>query len=166
MSDEKVKVGILGATGAVGQRFIQLLANHPWFEVGVLTASDRSEGKRYSEACKWLLRGGMPASVADMTLVATSVGAIPPDVRLLFSALPGNTARRHRRGAGRRRVRRLLQCLGAPHGPRRAVADPRREPRTYGAHSRAAGAPRVVGLHCHQPQLHDNPSGVRAQAAL
>ncbi len=92
MSDEKVKVGILGATGAVGQRFIQLLANHPWFEVGVLTASDRSEGKSYSDACKWLLRGGMPAAVADMTLVATAVNAIPSDVKLLFSALPGNTA--------------------------------------------------------------------------
>lgn len=92
VNNGKMKVGILGATGAVGQRFIQLLAGHPWFEVGVLTASDRSVGKRYADACKWLLRGGMPSAVTDMTLVATEPGAIPHDVRLLFSALPGVTA--------------------------------------------------------------------------
>lgn len=89
---KKIKVGILGATGAVGQRFAQLLADHPWFEIQALTASDRSAGKTYAEACKWLLRGGMPDAVANMTLVATEVSAIPQDVRLLFSALPGGTA--------------------------------------------------------------------------
>ncbi len=89
---KKIKVGILGATGAVGQRFAQLLVNHPWFEVQALTASDRSAGKTYAEACNWLLRGGMPDAVANMTLVATGASAIPNDVRLLFSALPGGTA--------------------------------------------------------------------------
>ena len=88
----KIKVGILGATGAVGQRFIQLLANHPWFEIAALTASDRSVGKRYAEAAKWLLRGGMPAEVADMVLVPTEPDAIGRDVRLLFSAMPGGAA--------------------------------------------------------------------------
>jgi aspartate-semialdehyde dehydrogenase len=93
MSDQpKIKVGILGATGAVGQRFAQLLADHPWFEIGVLTASDRSAGKRYREACKWVLRGGMPPALADMTLVPTEPSALPGDVRLLFSALPGGSA--------------------------------------------------------------------------
>ena len=58
----KIKVGILGATGAVGQRFAQLIADHPYFEIGALTASDRSVGKRYADACKWLLRGGMPSA--------------------------------------------------------------------------------------------------------
>jgi aspartate-semialdehyde dehydrogenase len=89
----KLKVGILGATGAVGQRFAQLLANHPWFEVAVLTASDRSVGKRYADACQhWLLRGGMPSALAELTVVPTEPDAIPRDVRLLFSALPGSTA--------------------------------------------------------------------------
>ncbi len=60
IDNPKLKVGILGATGAVGQRFVQLLAGHPWFEIAALTASDRSVGKRYADACKWLLRGGMP----------------------------------------------------------------------------------------------------------
>jgi aspartate-semialdehyde dehydrogenase len=98
MSPKKIRVGILGATGAVGQRFIQLLADHPYFEIGALTASDRSAGKRYVDAAKWLLRGGMPAAVADMVLVPTEPGAIggartaSGDVRLLFSAIPGGTA--------------------------------------------------------------------------
>ena len=92
MSRQKIRVGILGATGAVGQRFVQLLADHSWFEIAVLTASDRSVGKRYADAAKWLLRGGMPKAVEDMTLVPTEPAAIGPDVRLLFSALPGSAA--------------------------------------------------------------------------
>ena len=57
----KIKVGVLGATGAVGQRFVQLLADHPWFEITALCASDRNAGKRYGDACRWNLRGDMPA---------------------------------------------------------------------------------------------------------
>jgi aspartate-semialdehyde dehydrogenase len=90
--NRKIKVGILGATGAVGQRFAQLLADHPWFEIKVLTASDRSVGRPYAEACRWLLRGGIPAALTETRLVATEASAIPEDVRLLFSALPGDTA--------------------------------------------------------------------------
>lgn len=92
MNPQKIRVGILGATGAVGQRFVQLLADHPWFEIAVLTASDRSVGKRYVDAAKWLLRGGMPKAVEEMVLVPTEPEAIGPDVRLLFSALPGSAA--------------------------------------------------------------------------
>jgi len=88
----KIKVGVLGATGAVGQRFIQLLADHPWFEIAALTASDRSVGKAYGEAARWLLRGGMPARAAGMTLMPTEPGEIDPEVRLLFSAIPGGAA--------------------------------------------------------------------------
>ena len=60
----KVAVGVLGATGAVGQRFVQLLADHPWFEVAELAASDRSAGKPYKEACTWRLGTPMPESAA------------------------------------------------------------------------------------------------------
>ncbi len=87
---EKVRVGVLGATGAVGQRFIQLLEGHPWFELTVLAASERSAGKRYAEACHWLLQGEMPARVRDMVLQYGEPG-LPCD--LLFSALPSDTAR-------------------------------------------------------------------------
>src|SRR5713226_7072896 len=60
---ERLRVGILGATGVVGQRFIQLLENHPQFEVTALAASDRSAGKTYAEACVWRLPGEMPEGV-------------------------------------------------------------------------------------------------------
>src|ERR1700682_4141173 len=65
---ERRKVGILGATGMVGQRFIQLLSNHPWFEIAWLAASDRSAGKTYGEACTWRLDTPLPAKIAAMTL--------------------------------------------------------------------------------------------------
>jgi aspartate-semialdehyde dehydrogenase len=92
VSSSRIKIGILGATGAVGQRFAQLVADHPYFEIAALTASDRSVGKRYGEACKWLLRGRMPPALADKAIVSTETAAIPSDVRLLFSALPSGNA--------------------------------------------------------------------------
>ena len=67
---ERRKVGILGATGMVGQRLIQLLSEHPWFEIAWLAASDRSAGKRYEDACRWKLDTPLPARIAGMTLMA------------------------------------------------------------------------------------------------
>src|SRR6266576_2683182 len=64
----RVRVGILGATGMVGQRFVQLLENHPGFVVTALAASDRSQGKQYGEACTWRLVGDMPAFVKSMVV--------------------------------------------------------------------------------------------------
>ncbi len=61
-------IGILGATGMVGQRFIQLLENHPWFQVTWLAASDRSSGKPYGEAAKWRLDTPLPERIARMTV--------------------------------------------------------------------------------------------------
>src|SRR5665647_1983886 len=58
----KRKVAILGATGAVGQRYIQLLQGHPWFEIEVLAASERSAGKKYEDACNWLMEGLSPST--------------------------------------------------------------------------------------------------------
>ncbi len=85
----KVKVGILGATGMVGQRFVQLLADHPWFEISALAASGRSVGKTYSDACHWVLLTRMPKSVAEMEVQECKPGL---DCRLVFSALPGDVA--------------------------------------------------------------------------
>ncbi len=86
----KIKVGILGATGAVGQRFVQLLQGHPWFEISVLTASQRNVGRRYGEACKWVLRGDMPAHLRDVVLEEARPGM---DCQIVFSALPSGAAR-------------------------------------------------------------------------
>src|SRR5437870_6434979 len=63
----KIEVGILGATGMVGQHFIRFLQCHPWFEVKWLGASDRSAGKKYKEATRWRLNGVMPGSVGELT---------------------------------------------------------------------------------------------------
>lgn len=86
---EKIRVGVLGATGAVGQRFVQALAHHPWFELASLTASDASAGRRYGDACRWLLSSDMPPGVADMLVQET---APTIDCDLVFSALPGDLA--------------------------------------------------------------------------
>ncbi|HOT91284.1 MAG TPA: aspartate-semialdehyde dehydrogenase [Anaerolineae bacterium] len=86
----KIPVGVLGATGAVGQRFVQLLADHPWFEIAALAASERSAGKRYAEVCKWVIPGDPPPAVLDM-LVQPLEPTLP--ARLVFSALPADVAR-------------------------------------------------------------------------
>jgi aspartate-semialdehyde dehydrogenase len=88
------KVAILGATGAVGQRFIELLEEHPWFDVAVLAASERSAGKKFSEACKWRLESEMPPEIGEMPVVNTILKEVKEagDVDFVFSALPGNIA--------------------------------------------------------------------------
>ena len=80
-----VRVGILGATGAVGQRFIQLLDDHPTFELAALTASEDSAGKSYREAAKWRVNTPIPDDIASMTVGRTHPDDVGDDVDLLFS---------------------------------------------------------------------------------
>ncbi len=87
---DKIPVAILGATGAVGQRFVQLLDGHPWFEVTALTGSDRTVGQRYGDGCRWILPEAMPAYARDMVVVPTAPGF---EGRLAFSALPTENAK-------------------------------------------------------------------------
>jgi len=88
---KKIPVAVLAATGSVGQRFVQLLDQHPLFEVVALTASDRTTGQKYGQACHWILPGEMPAWAAEMVLLPceTRSAAVP----LAFSALPADAAR-------------------------------------------------------------------------
>jgi aspartate-semialdehyde dehydrogenase len=88
-TNRKLRVGILGATGVVGQRFIQLLEDHPQFEVAALAASDRSQGKTYAEACTWRLPGEMPDRVKKIVVQSP---APPLDCDFVFSSLPGEIA--------------------------------------------------------------------------
>jgi aspartate-semialdehyde dehydrogenase len=90
----KRKVAILGATGTVGQRFIQLLQGHPWFEIEVLAASERSAGKKYKDACNWLMESNLPQEVAEMPVVNSDVESVSKagKVDLVFSSLPGDLA--------------------------------------------------------------------------
>ncbi len=80
-----ISVAILGATGSVGQRFISLLDNHPWFKVVALAASDRSVGQKYSSAARWVLDTPMPEYVRDMIVVPASTEAV--QAKIVFSAL-------------------------------------------------------------------------------
>lgn len=80
----KIPIGILGATGVVGQRFIQMLEHHPWFEVAWLAASDRSEGKLYGEAARWRLKTPMPSKIAGMQLSPATPDGAP---KVIFAAL-------------------------------------------------------------------------------
>ncbi|NLE45371.1 MAG: aspartate-semialdehyde dehydrogenase [Chloroflexi bacterium] len=89
MVASRIPVAILGATGAVGQRFVQLLWNHPWFEITGLAASDRSTGQPYRDACNWVIPGDPPPELGDMI-----VSPIEPSLtaRIVFSALPAAVA--------------------------------------------------------------------------
>jgi aspartate-semialdehyde dehydrogenase len=89
--NQKIPVGILGATGTVGQRFIQLLDQHPWFEVAWLAASDRSAGKLYSEAAKWRLNTPLPEKIANMRVSSATPDAGTPKV--VFAAMDATAAR-------------------------------------------------------------------------
>lgn len=91
----KIPVGVLGATGTVGQRFLQLLAVHPWFEVVAITGSERTAGRPYREGVNWVIGGEIPAAVADLIVQPTqptlAINGRPP---IVFSALPTNEARK------------------------------------------------------------------------
>ncbi len=86
----RLRVGILGATGAVGQKFVELLDGHPWFDVAVLAASERSAGRRYREAANWIGSRAIPAEIAEMTVVETKPGF---DADVVFSGLDSSVAR-------------------------------------------------------------------------
>lgn len=87
--EKRIDVGVLGATGMVGQQFIRLLQNHPWFRLTWLGASDRSAGKRYADATTWRLDGDIPAGIGDMPVYECKPGNAPP---IVFSATDASVA--------------------------------------------------------------------------
>jgi len=89
-NDERIPVGVLGATGMVGQNFVKFLEGHPWFDLTWAGASDRSAGKKYSEATSWRLDGTMPSKVAGLTVSDCVPGNGAP--RLMFSAMDASVA--------------------------------------------------------------------------
>ena len=89
---QRIQVGVLGATGTVGQRFVQLLDAHPWFEIRFLAASERSVGQRYAEACSWKLPTPMPDAVRDLIVVDPTPDAVEAPV--VFSGLTSDVAER------------------------------------------------------------------------
>lgn len=88
----KIRAGVLGATGNVGQRFIEMLNDHPWFELTSLAASDRSAGKKYGNAASWRLDNRIPEEASDMTVVPVDPKKVDADI--VFSALPPELAKK------------------------------------------------------------------------
>src|SRR5579863_10199674 len=86
---EKIRVGILGATGMVGQEFVSFLQDHPWFDLTWLGASDRSAGKPYREATSWRLGGETPPYVRDIVVSESKPVGAP---KLVFSAMDASVA--------------------------------------------------------------------------
>lgn len=84
------RVAVLGATGAVGQEFVRLLAGHPWFDLTAVAASERSAGRAYAEAARWIGDRPMPAGVGDMTVLPCTPDAV--DAEIVFSALDSSVA--------------------------------------------------------------------------
>src|SRR5580658_9086156 len=89
---ERIPVGILGATGMVGQEFVNFLRDHPWFDLTWLGASDRSAGKRYQEATTWRLGGETPAYMRDIVVSESKPGGAVAAPKLLFSAMDASVA--------------------------------------------------------------------------
>jgi aspartate-semialdehyde dehydrogenase len=85
----KIPIGILGATGIVGQRFVQMLEHHPWFEVAWLAASDRSEGRPYGEAARWKLKTQIPSRIAELKVSPATPDGAP---KVIFAALDSSIA--------------------------------------------------------------------------
>ena len=84
----KIPVGILGATGIVGQRFVQMLEHHPWFEVAWLAASDRSEGRTYGDAARWRLKTLIPERVAKMIVSPAKPAGAPSSRSAVSGPMP------------------------------------------------------------------------------
>jgi len=91
---EKIKAGILGCTGLVGQQFVKMLDAHPYFEITALSSSKRSAGKKYYEAVDWFVGGNVPEYARNIVITETSVDALKKkDVKVVFSALPSKIAK-------------------------------------------------------------------------
>ena len=90
---DKISVAVLGATGAVGQRFIQLLSEHPWFDLQILAASDKSAGKKYGQIVNWCLTEPLPADAKELQVEKIDSKLFKDEgIELVFSALPSDVA--------------------------------------------------------------------------
>jgi aspartate-semialdehyde dehydrogenase len=86
---QRIEVGVLGATGMVGQQFIKFLQGHPWFDLTWLGASDRSSGKKFRDATAWRLEGSAPQNISDLQVNECKPGNAP---KLLFSSMDASVA--------------------------------------------------------------------------
>ncbi len=136
---KKMQVAVLGATGIIGQRFVQLLEDHPWFEIQGLYASERSEGKRLGEVNKVKDHVFMPQTL-DRKVVQIDPAKIAKTCRIAFSGLPSEIAKDYESQAGGGRGCGILQRRLAPDARRRAAAHPRSQRQASGPDQEAVHA--------------------------
>ena len=142
--NNRLPVAVLGGTGTVGQRFVSLLEQHPWFKVVAVTGSERSIGRRYGEAVRWVIPGSPPPDVAELSVLPT-LPDLGVEVSIVFSALPtaiARTAEPEFAAAGHI----VCKCLGLPYGPGCAVAHPGVESSARRVAGKAARRARLAGL--------------------
>ena len=160
---KKLRAGILGATGTVGQRFIQLLEHHPQFEVTALAASDRSQGKRYEDACAWRLPGELPRSVARLMVEAPHP---PLGLRSVFLKFAFGHRSQRRGCLCTCRLPGDQQFIRISHGGRCPLINSRGKPRPCqfaGLPTLAAESPKRR-LYRYQPELLNHRGGARSRA--
>ena len=155
MVSRRLDVGILGATGMVGQQFVMQLANHPWFRIAWLGASERSEGKKYRDLAVAPV-GAAPTEVDDMVVEARR-----PRPRAATHVLGARLkrGRRHREGFAAAGHFVVQQRAELPDGAVRAAAGAGGESRSPQADSTAAAGKGLEGCHRHQSQLRDGAAG-------
>ena len=158
-----IPVAVLGATGAVGQRFIQLLERHPWFRVAAVTGSQRSVGRAYAEACHWILPTPIPPAVAALTVQPSDVDKI--HAPLAFSALPGDEASLIEPRLAQAGVAVCSNASAYRPEPDVPLLLPEVNPEHTALIERQRRERGLGGLHRHQPQLHHYRADHRAQGA-
>ncbi len=89
---DKIKVAVLGSTGLVGQRFIQILSDHPWFEVVYVAASEANVGRKYGDVVTWLMETPLPENISELEIQSSRPELIPRNIDIVFSALPSEVA--------------------------------------------------------------------------
>ena len=161
----QIEVGILGATGMVGQQFIALLANHPWFKVTWLGASQRSEGKAYQDAAAWRLPVTLPDDVARSDRQRGDAGR-RAKARVLGARFVGGRRDRRRVRPGGPLHHQQLEEL--PDGTGRPAPHSRGQRGSSGAARGAGGGARLEGPHRDEPELFDHRAldGARAAPAV
>ena len=147
---------MLGATGAVGQRFVQMLQGHPWFEITALCASHRNAGKRYDDGCNWNLRGDMPEHLRDFILQECEPGI---DCELVFSALPSSTAGEIEEKFAAAGYAVCSNARNHRYDPDVPLLIPEVNPEHLGLLESSEAQARLGRLHRHQSQLQHDASG-------
>ncbi len=164
-TQSRIPVAVLGATGMVGQRFIELLQGHPWFELVALAASEQHQERPYGKVAKWRLSGSeMPPAAATLPVVACRPEALPVNVKIAFSALPAEVAGE---------VEANFACAGiavfsnARHyriEPDVPLLIPEVNADHADCYCAAAQAAGLAGLHRHECKLLSHAAGNGAQA--